>query len=540
MFQKAIQRHFLFTALNSLLSHAEMDVVKKYQPFWMYALWLCSMVGFFYPLLHLYVDPDGTAYLTIAQRYASGDVHTAINGYWSPWACWLAALGIKLGLQAILSGVIVNTLGAIGFLYAVRALFIQLQIIPHYCHMLLWSMAFFLCFAVYYQSFDDLWECFFLMVALLLMISEAYTTKWLLWVLTGMLGALAYFAKSYALPFFILNTVVCLYFITGKSWVKTLTIWSVIIITVVVYCFPWWWLLQHKYGFWTTSTAGSLNTSWYLVGHPYWKPQLQQLLPPAHADSPYYWEDPYYANAATPHFWSSGALALRQSLRLVQNTGKLLVSMVQLSVFFPFVAIVLGSFVVNRKVRNSSSPAFIVALSFCLFPLGYWLVNFEQRYIWYMLPIGLAGGMLFIQNHVLPNQTSKWVQIIPYLFVISFWVYPSWWLFSTAGEGRIEYRLAQEMKQQYIQGSWCSNALPGDETRFMVRLAYFTGNPYYAAPVDQSYPASDIIRYGVKYYVYFPDQRSLGSVLDPAAFHPPLYKIFYDSVSHISVFKICP
>ena len=93
-----------------------------------------------YPNYQYYIDPDGTAYLTISRRYAEGHYVQAINGYWSPWSCWLTALLMKAGIAAIPASVIINTAGATGFLFITQSLFRRfdmikkLQSFSHYGH----------------------------------------------------------------------------------------------------------------------------------------------------------------------------------------------------------------------------------------------------------------------------------------------------------------------------------------------------------------------------------------------------------------------
>jgi hypothetical protein len=44
------------------------------------------------------INPDGIAYLDIAEKYARGDVWGAVNAYWSPLISWLTAVLRLLGL----------------------------------------------------------------------------------------------------------------------------------------------------------------------------------------------------------------------------------------------------------------------------------------------------------------------------------------------------------------------------------------------------------------------------------------------------------
>ena len=279
---------------------------RTYTPFLLAALLLAAGVTLLFPFCRFYIDPDGTAYLTISQRYADGDFARAINGYWSPWSCWLTALGIKAGLAAIPASVVVNATGAIGILYITQSFFTKFGLMRRLQFILSSTLAIFLCYAVYKQSFADLWECFFLLCSLRILLIDGYIKRPGLWVLNGVIGVLAYFSKAYAFPFFILNTLCCTFLITAAwqkenrmQWLKA----SVTAIIVLLVCSsPWIYLLHDKYGVWMTSTAGKLNASWYLVGHPYWKDGITALLPPLYPDSPYYWEDPYWVNGMTPAF----------------------------------------------------------------------------------------------------------------------------------------------------------------------------------------------------------------------------------------------
>jgi len=479
-----------------------MSALQKYMPFFSSALLMSVVLCIIYPHYQYYVDPDGTAYLTISQRYASGDYATAINGYWSPWGCWLTALLIKAGLAAMPASVIVNATGGIGFLFISQSFFLKFSIERKAQMLLSGTLALFLCYAVFWQSFDDLWECFFLLSTLRIMLADNYKSRPALWVLCGMVGALAYFAKAYSFPFFILNTLVCVYFICKDDKVQWLKV-STVSIGVMVLCgLPWIMALHSKYGIWTTSTSGALNMSWYLAGHPQWKEGIDLLLPPAYKDSPYYWEDPYLANGATPHFWNSWHLFGLQLVRIGLNLWKLLKSMLQLSVLFLFAANLFLRVVVNKKDKSPSVFMNIVARSFILFPLGYVLVNFEARYLWYMLPLGMMLGGLFFQNFF-KHTGRKDMNVLLYFFALSFLAYPAWCMTGMYHEGKSEYAIAQKLKELHVQGSFTGIAGPGKEAQRIERIAYFSGNPYYSIPgkgVSQADVLKEMRRYQVKYY----------------------------------------
>jgi hypothetical protein len=254
---------------------------------------------------------------------------------------------------------------------------------------------------------------------------------------------------------------------------------------------------------WTTSTAGTLNTSWYLVGHPYWKQGINLLLPPAYYDSPTYWEDPWFTNGNAPHFWNSWYLFGQLLIRICYHLYKFLVSILQLSVLFPFLLFLQARFVANRKTR-SLDPAFILALSAFLFPLGYLLINFESRYIWYLVPLSMVAGSLFLQDHLANPRKEKVVNLLPLIFALSYLIYPAWGMVAMYNEGVREEAIASQLMQLNIKGSYTAIVKPGRDTQRMSRLAYFSGNTFYIIPkpdVKEADVLPEMRRYHVKYFI---------------------------------------
>jgi len=513
-----------------------MGTIQKYTPFFVSALLMGMVLCFIYPHYQYYIDPDGTAYLTISQRYANGDYLKAINGYWSPWSCWLTAGVIKLGLHAIPASVTVNSIGAAGFLFISQSFFLRFGMTRKLQWLLCITLALFLCFAVFWQSFDDLWECFFLLSALRLMLFEGFKNKPALWIIYGMIGTLAYFAKAYSFPFFILNTLCCLYFISKESkslWLKI----SMVSIAVMLLCsLPWIWALHNKYGIWTTSTAGSLNTSWYLVGHPHWKDGIDLLIPPTYNNSPYYWEDPWFANGDTPHFWNSWHLFGLQFLRIGLNIWRFIVSSFQLSVFFILIAGYAKWAVIWRRGVAVAKDTQVLMLSFLLFTLGYVLVNFESRYIWYMLPLGMVIGGLQIQN--LKNESLRNFLIL--IFPLTFLIYPANCMKSMCNDGDNEYKIAAQLKQLNIHGTFTSNAKPGTDMQHIERLGYFSGNQLYSL-TRQNFSQQDLLkemrRYHVNYYFAWQSSGENNFVDEQGRVFPEITK---GAITGLSVFLVSP
>ncbi len=513
-------------------------------PFLTSAMLMWLVLYLIFPNYQYYIDPDGTAYLTISRRYAEGHFVQAINGYWSPWGCWLTALLMKQGLSAIPASVIINALGATGFLFITQSLFLRFDVVKQLQWWLNGALIVFLSCAVFYQSFDDLWECFFLLAALRVMLSKSIADRPALWIANGAIGALAYFAKAYAFPFFILNTICCSFLLSNnkRQWIS---ISVVSIIAMLVISAPWLYALHYKYGIWTTSTAGPLNTSWYLVGHPYWREGIAQLLPPAYPDSPYYWEDPYAVNGDTPHFWSSFHLAGLQVVRLGLNLFKLLVSMLQLSVFFPVIALVVVYSLKYYKRRDIYPiNVQVAALSFLLFPLGYMLVNFEPRYIWYMLPLSLVLGDFVIKRAHQFITVKMQVMVVYALLAVSLVIYPVQQLIKMNHVGYDDHIAAEQLVGSNVFGSFTSNATTNSDVQRMARLAYFSGNACYTIPYPEEITHTQLLqeirRYHIPFY-YFICKRKEDhqfKLLDESG--RPFPEVDMGKVADIRVFQVDP
>jgi positive regulator of sigma E activity len=515
-----------------------MATMQKYIPFFASALLMCVLLFIIYPHYQYYIDPDGTAYLTISQRYASGDYQTAINGYWSPWSCWLTALLIKQGLAAIPASVIINALGAVCFLFISQSFFLKFSITGKLQWLLNITLAIFLCYAVFWQSFDDLWECFFLLAALRIMLADDFKSNFSRWIAIGILGSLAYFAKAYSFPFFILNTLCCTYFICKGNKLQWLKISAVAIAVMLFGSHFWIVALLHKYGVLTTSTAGSLNMSWYLVGHPQWKEGIDLLIPPAYKDSPYYWEDPYLTNGITPHFWDSWRLLGLQIVRIGLNIWKFICSAAQLSTFFPFIFLLLLQMIRVKKIKfDFFDKTYILTVSFLLFPIGYLLINFESRYLWYLLPLGMLMVGIIIQSADYIRSRNT-VMII---FCFTFLIYPVSSMRTMYNEGINEHRVAEQLKRMNIHGSFTCIAQPGVEAQRIERLAYFSGNQFYSLAKQVVAPKdllAEMRHYHVNYFfVYGGHSTIVGFRDEQGTIFPEITK---GSIDGVQVFQVNP
>lgn len=503
-----------------------------------------------YPYLQYYIDPDAVGYLTVVKHYVNGDWMLAVNGYWSPLSCWFTAMLNKMGLPIFAAAIIVNTLAGVGILYVTQSFFVKFYLLPKLQGYMMAALAMFLAYAVFKQSFSDLWQVFFLLFAVRLLSSDRIKHKPHLWVGIGVCGAFAYMAKAYAFPFFILCVCITTWYAVKASKKKNRKMWlkmvSVMIASMLLCSSPWIYMLYQKYGMLTTGTAGKLNLSWYLVGHPYWAEGIKHLLPPVSSTSPFYWEDPFIANGETPMFFSSLKLFVLQIVKVGYNLLKLPLAMNKLNVFFVFIFMVAVGTVSSRKVRHlfSTNKIVIPGMAFLLYPSGFLLINFEPRYLWFMLPLSmLFGGLMMQQLLPMLDRRHALRLLITVLFVGGYLIWPVWEMKDMLNDGKADYELAQQMKQKDIKGSFTCNAV--FENGYFPnasRIAYHAEMQYYNMPYANT-PYEELLaemrRYHIKYYLYFYSTESASQNFVPCNEQgEELEEVYNGDFEGVKVFKL--
>jgi hypothetical protein len=511
----------------------------KYTPVITSALLLWAVLFFVFPHYQYFIDPDGTSYLTISARYAAGDYLRAINGLWSPWACWLTAILIKAGMAAIPASVIVNAFGATGFMVVAHALYLRFDMSRGLQWLFALVMVVFSAFAIFWQSFDDLWQCFFVLLILRIMLAERYSQRPMLWVLVGVVGGFSYFSKAYSLHFLVLSTIGCSWFLSGRNLKLMVGMVVVPIVVALIFSFPWIYALHFKYGTWGASTAGKLNISWYLMGHPFYKDGIDILVPPIYNNSVYYWEDPGQVNGKTYGFLDSLYLFGYQFLRVGYNGLMLLLCLLQLSVIFPVVNVYMAArLAFQKKFPRITVDEQVLYITVLLLPAGYLMVHLESRYLWLTIPPVIIVVTRFIQQYSF--KTDRGRSLARATFAASLLLFPVWQLIKMKDVGKEEYTFAMKLKSAGLTGvDIVSNLHP----RILSKACYFSGNRFYQVekqvpaktkleqleekPLNTQRLVADIKKYGIRYYLYAPENS--GKMENPG-----FRAIFYENLADSS------
>ncbi len=143
-------------------------------------------------------------------------------------------------------------------------------------------------------------------------------------------------------------------------------------------------------------------------------------------------------------------------------------------------------------------------LSFLLFTIGYLPINYEARYLWYMVPLSMVVGGLYMQR--MDYKGLK--KAMPYVFALSFLLYPVWSITDMYNLGRDDYTAAIELKQMNVKGSFTVYPSRG-RVSWPQRMAYFSGMQYYSIPKPDSSSLNNVLnemnRYHVNYLIWAGD-----------------------------------
>ncbi|WP_157976898.1 hypothetical protein [Taibaiella helva] len=476
-------------------------------------LLLVLLVWATWPHMRYYVDSDALCYLNIAKQYLEGNFNHAVNAFWSPMGCWLTALLVKAsGLELFTAAIVVNTVSVIGLMVSTQRLFnrFRTSTFERWCFGLM-SAGFWL-YALYFQSFTDFWQYFFLSLGLLLLLRSDFTKKVWIWLLLGLLSSLAYFSKAYSFFFFplmiFMAAVMHLRSLRPFPWQRLITICLVAGVVMLALDAPWLYLLHEKYGIWTSSTAGKLNASWFLVGTQEFRPGIRVVVPPPYEGSLFYFEDPYFAQGRIVHFYDSPGLLLRQLARIGYNALGWVGTGNRISPFF-FLTWLITLVLLATKgwFRGLKLPLKILLLVYLVYPLPFWLFTFEGgRYTWFIMPAAAILFLVYAGERLLPLFSSWGRKAFTAVFFLSFLVTPVSDLKKMWGKGEAEYRLAGELKRLGIRGAFVSNRSYADASISMAQLSWFSQNPWYCQPLNTANTGAllaDARRYGVRYYFYF-------------------------------------
>lgn len=496
-----------------------------------------------YPYYQYRIVSDDISYLTIAQRYLAGDYQQAINAYWSPLNIWLLVLLVKAsGWPLLFASYVLNCLSFSLLLLACIRL--ASRFIANRFELMGTGMTLALFWAanIPVTHFADALNSFLLLACLLLLLHRNFVHRPVLWILFGMLSAVAYFSKAYAFYILPLTTAILVFVFLKNQQAFTVKKWLLVCVTttvtMILCCLPWIMMLHGKYGFWGVSSAGGINTNWAIRGTIYFNDAYRVIVPPAYANGLSCWEDPYINKGTMLSAFGSPSLFLKQLFRVSMNVLQWFKVIAEFSpMYFPVWLFSL-LYLLRRKITAYDRNRAALMLCVLVFPVGYLMLSFGTRYLWFTVPLVMITGLCFFRQYLMPVLRPGIYKIFVILYLVSWLPGAVQEMKVTLNEGRDDAETAKQLQDQHIKGSFIGNRYEDYQHHF--RVSWFSGNPYYMY-FGNHWSTAQLVtaakQLHVKYYFYYYDGANDDYVLHDENGRP-LPEVAAGTIKGIKVFQL--
>jgi hypothetical protein len=461
------------------------------------------------------MNPDGTIYLSLAQKYLDGDVGNAVSGHWAPMISWLLLPFMSLGMDQVSAYRTVSILIGIFALIGIDRLMLEIEISNNtrvlYLAALIPVVAWYAEGAV---GADMLCACL-LLFYLKSIIQSSYQSNKYTGISVGALGALSYLAKNYNFYFFILHFICInvLYFIKASDGTHRKTLMLNFISGVIVFCLisgVWVGLISMKYSTFTVGTAGAYNFSHIRPGHSTnTHPMLTDgLMPPPNASAISVWEDPNYIKLV---HWSPFRTVpdfIFYLNYITKNIYKYLNGLavnyiIDVTIISVAVMLLVSKNTLNRKVRD-------IVITILLYPLGYFALYYDgQRYV-LIVPI-----LLYIINAYLIDslfaryKKSKAVKVliasVVCLSLIALTLVRVKRDYPELSEINEMYRVSASI-DKYVNMEKANIASHGGDWYHTIDMSYFLRARYFGKTSENETDAQlrkELVDYKIKYLIVY-------------------------------------
>ena len=458
-------------------------------------------VGF--PLLNIYkyhINTDVPSYIAITEKYANGSFYDAINGLWAPFISWLMIPFALSNINLLWAFKFISLLAGVPAFFLVYRLFVKFEIPPHIAFILLIPLIpVFYAFSLLTVNPDFL-VAVILLSYLTIIIVEHPAMSLRCSMLSGSLGAMAYFAKGYAFFFFILHFSIINFipfFSTAdrETKIKTARNYLFGMIVFAMITSPWIFLLSHKYGALTISNAGTFNLRLSLLDWQCHPVTHSGFLPPSDPFATSAWDEPYFMPI-------DNCESLPSYHNLINIAGRNIFKTINVFQEGTVFAITIILFSILRLVGAqgndvSRTKIILLLLTFFLYPIGYLPLLIVRRYIYINIFILYILGAYLIY-HYYPNK-SLIRSILMVVLCLSFLNVPVRDLYANRDSGKDIYNLSQVLQEIGVHGNIGSNSRY-DPTLF---VAFHTHSKFYGVSKTSSSDTeliSDLEKFKISYY----------------------------------------
>jgi hypothetical protein len=484
---------------------------------------------------HVRLTADSMLYFSLAQKYISGDVSNAVNGYWGPLLAWLLIPFLYFGTSDVFA---INTLSLILGIFTIIGVWrlsYRFEITETIRSIILISFIPIVLKFSLGQPMDFLLLCL-LVYYLLIVFGSHYPDRMINGIFCGILGVLAYFSKAYAFPFFIIHFLimnVLHYFRNAAKSDRRNVLRNTAAGFLIFFLISGTWIMtiSKKYGYFTFSTMRQTNFNApdpeaMGGGLEFGVPVFSEgFFEPPNKTAFVIWEDPSYLRGKPWSAWESWYYFkhfIRLVLKNISDGLRILEGFSTLSTAVIILCILL---LVARPLNTWLNLGALLypLLTMILFSGGYVLFHFEERYLWLTnVLLLLMGGYvlnILLQKEFFNNNLLKTTLIA--CFLVSFIFNPSKYVIQV-GRGGMDtdmYYVSTDLKNYNVKGNIASNReyVPvHDAWHKTFRLAYWLNSRYYGQAkvgITDNDLQHELNKYNIDYYFFWGDSIALPAFL---------------------------
>lgn len=459
---------------------------------------------------------DEISYINIAHAYAMGHWENAINGYWSPLYSWLMVPSILVfGFKPIYGVYISKILSIIiGFftILAVRKLALTFNMNSTVLRVMLMALIIPIVLYVLIYNTPDLLLALLLILYLSLIYDPEYSKKISFGILCGFIGAMAYFTKSFAFPFFLVHFVLfnVIFYSKGLKIHKKTIQKNIILGLTIFFVLSSLWIItiSSKYDKFTISTAGEYNQA--LVGPEYQvntfdhgvSPEVYVgLITPPNDDTTSMWGDPSYFKMDK---WSpfNSLKNFIYEIDLIISNITYTFNIVGSNLFSSVIILIVMIFMIKSSktdIETKNTLKYII-LTVLIYVGGYSLIIPEWRYLWFILILLTISGFIIVDSSYKNNLISIHIRNIFLIFLLcSFIVQPALEISNFGNQKYMYYDLSNSLELNYdIHGNLASNNWDATSA-----IAYYLNSEYFGGTKKTSNVTvtdQELINNNIDYY----------------------------------------
>lgn len=411
------------------------------------------------------INNDGIGYISTAKLYLTGDIHTAINDYWGPLLSWLLVplmFFAKTPAAALASAKILSLILGFFTIIGVRQLSYRFEMEETVRTVILFMMVpVVLYFAMSIISPDLLMVCI-LVYFLAIIFDLNYPNKLTNGLLCGILGALAYFTKSYGLTFFITIFLILtlFHYLRDSDRNRRKKVLKNFLLGITVFLMisgVWIGLISSKDEKLTFGTAAEFNHA--LVGpESQGFPDYYQGIHKPGQVNPNYTVKPWSPFSSWDNFNYQINLIMDNTIKIgtILNTF----SYLSLLIILAFIILLVKP---PRKPLQENEVLYPL-VTILILAAGYVMIVVEERYIWliYILLILMGGyliNLLFKTDFFTKKKFRGPIKsVILLIFAFLIVIMPVNYLVQNAHTGEDIYRLSNTLTGYGVHGNVASNS----------------------------------------------------------------------------------